>query len=54
MRGKAGAALGAIEKRSADLAFEIGDLFADGGLRDVEFGAGFAEGPEVGDGAEVT
>jgi len=42
-----------VQKRAANLALEIGNLLADGGLRDLEAAAGFAEGAMVGDRAEV-
>ena len=44
---------GAVEKRAADFALEIGDLLADGGLRDAQSTAGFAEGGVLGSGAEI-
>ena len=53
VRRQAGAASGAIQQRPADLALKIGDLLADGGLRDMELAAGFAETAVVGDRAEV-
>ena len=42
-----------MEESAAYLAFEVGELLADGGLRDVELAAGFGEGAMVGYGTEV-
>jgi hypothetical protein len=45
---------GVVEKRAANFALEIGDLLADGGLRDAQSTAGFAEGGVLGNGAKIT
>jgi hypothetical protein len=42
-----------MEEGAANLALEVGELLADGGLGDVELTAGFGEGAVVGNGAEV-
>ena len=45
--GQANGASGAIEEDPADFAFEIEHLFADRGLRDVEFSSCGGEASEV-------
>jgi hypothetical protein len=44
LRCKPGASLGTIKERPPDLTLQIGDLFADGRLRDVKVPARFTEG----------
>jgi hypothetical protein len=42
-----------MEESAAYFALKVGELLADGRLRDVELAAGFGEGAVVGDSAEV-
>jgi hypothetical protein len=53
MRRKSSTAGRAVKQRSADLSFQVGNLLADGRLRNPELATGFAETTMVGDGAEV-
>jgi hypothetical protein len=48
-----GAARRAVDESATDLTFEVGNLFADCRLRDVELAAGFTEGAVFGDSTEV-
>jgi hypothetical protein len=53
MRGEAGATCAAMEENTANLPLQVGELLADGGLRDMKAATGLAEGTVIRDGAEV-
>jgi len=53
LRREARATRGAMQESAAYLSLEVGELLADGGLRDVKLTAGFGEGAMVGYGTEV-
>jgi hypothetical protein len=50
---KSSTARRAVEQRAADFTLQVGNLLADGGLRDAQLAASLAEGPMVGDGTKV-
>jgi len=54
VRSEADSTLVTIEEGTPDLALQVGDLLADGGLGDVQLAAGLAEGAMIGYGTEVT
>ena len=53
LRGQPRGAMTAVQKRSAEFVFQVGDLLGDGGLRDVQVTRRLAKRSVFGNGAEV-